>query len=408
LILKFKEKRLLILFLFLILQINHYSVEKNDLEYNENTRYKKNINFFSSNGQSINNVFNSISYSEDILKTIKPNKTTTIAIIDSGINKSNIDNFWVNDLELPDNFIDDDQNGYVDDYYGWDFNENKSIGFSGNFSSHGTFVANIISKMVSNSSNINIMDIRVLDKANINEKYYDFVKAIQYALSFPDVKVIQFSIEFFKPLFGNYPSLLHWIFTKAYFQHVPIITVTGNNGKDSISEPGYWIETISVTSVQKIGNIWYKANYANYGKNIDISAPGNDIISIDGSGNELTLSGTSFSAAFVGGAVLLLQASDETKNMSIETIRNLIQNSALNLKNCNQFGAGLLNITNLFKLAFSNNQDGYNPICSNLNTIPTNLDPINTNTANSQIYFEILALILVISKKKIMTKLKRP
>jgi hypothetical protein len=103
-----------------------------------------------------------------------------------------------------------------------------------------------------------------------------------------------------------------------------------------------------------------------------------------------------------------LQASDETKNMSIETIRNLIQNSALNLKNCNQFGAGLLNITNLFKLAFSNNQDGYNPICSNLNTIPTNLDPINTNTANSQIYFEILALILVISKKKIMTKLKRP
>lgn len=54
----------------------------------------------------------------------KPSKTVIVAIIDSGvdINHEDLkDNIWINPKEIPDNGIDDDKNGYVDDMYGWDF-----------------------------------------------------------------------------------------------------------------------------------------------------------------------------------------------------------------------------------------------------------------------------------------------
>ena len=51
-------------------------------------------------------------------------KTVIVAVIDSGIDITHEDlrdNIWVNDDEIPNNGIDDDKNGYVDDVNGWNF-----------------------------------------------------------------------------------------------------------------------------------------------------------------------------------------------------------------------------------------------------------------------------------------------
>ncbi len=51
-----------------------------------------------------------------------------VAIIDSGIDinhKELQDQFWVNKGEIPNNNLDDDDNGYIDDIYGWNFLGNK-------------------------------------------------------------------------------------------------------------------------------------------------------------------------------------------------------------------------------------------------------------------------------------------
>ena len=51
-------------------------------------------------------------------------KTVIVAVIDSGIDISHEDlnaNVWVNEDEIPNNGIDDDKNGYVDDINGWNF-----------------------------------------------------------------------------------------------------------------------------------------------------------------------------------------------------------------------------------------------------------------------------------------------
>lgn len=54
----------------------------------------------------------------------KPSRTVIVAVIDSGIDIEHEDlrdNLWINEDEIPGNGMDDDNNGYVDDVYGWNF-----------------------------------------------------------------------------------------------------------------------------------------------------------------------------------------------------------------------------------------------------------------------------------------------
>ena len=66
----------------------------------------------------------SVDRAHDELIKDQKGETVIVAVIDSGVD---IDHpelkeaIWVNDDEIPNNRIDDDQNGYVDDVHGWNF-----------------------------------------------------------------------------------------------------------------------------------------------------------------------------------------------------------------------------------------------------------------------------------------------
>ena len=70
--------------------------------------------------------------------------TIVVCVIDNGIDLDHEDfddNLWVNHKEIPNNNIDDDNNGYVDDYLGWNTGtDNDNVGFA----SHGTAVSGIV------------------------------------------------------------------------------------------------------------------------------------------------------------------------------------------------------------------------------------------------------------------------
>ena len=74
--------------------------------------------------------------------------TIVVAVIDDGIDLTHNDfgdNLWVNRDEIPNNGIDDDNNGYVDDYQGWNADNSTDdigSGFWGGW--HGTPVAGIV------------------------------------------------------------------------------------------------------------------------------------------------------------------------------------------------------------------------------------------------------------------------
>ena len=64
----------------------------------------------------------------ELLKGRKSTKVV-VAILDSGVDTDHEDlrdNIWVNTNEIPDNGIDDDKNGYIDDINGWNFLGNSN------------------------------------------------------------------------------------------------------------------------------------------------------------------------------------------------------------------------------------------------------------------------------------------
>jgi subtilisin family serine protease len=59
----------------------------------------------------------------------RTSKTVIVAVIDNGINivHEDLKNIiWTNTKEIPDNGIDDDHNGYIDDVHGWNFRGSKN------------------------------------------------------------------------------------------------------------------------------------------------------------------------------------------------------------------------------------------------------------------------------------------
>lgn len=120
-------------------------------------------------------------------KTPGGSPDVVIAIIDTGVDYNHIDlrnNIWVNPAEIPDNGMDDDGNGYVDDIYGWDCvgDDNDPMDDNG----HGTHVAGIAAAENNKTGTVGIAyncKIMVL-KAGNSSGYFnnsDIAEAIQYA-----------------------------------------------------------------------------------------------------------------------------------------------------------------------------------------------------------------------------------
>ena len=110
-----------------------------------------------------------------------------VAVIDTGVDIDHEDlahNIWKNTAEKPGNGVDDDKNGYIDDYYGVNIVSGKGNGDDDN--GHGTHVAGIIAARNNNIGTVGIahkttiMPIKAaMASGYLNQS--DIAKAILYA-----------------------------------------------------------------------------------------------------------------------------------------------------------------------------------------------------------------------------------
>ncbi|MHA1225626.1 MAG: S8 family serine peptidase [Candidatus Hodarchaeales archaeon] len=341
---------------------------------------------------------------EEAWNITQGSENITIAVIDTGIdfNHSSLnESAWININEIPDNGIDDDNNGYIDDLNGWDFyndDNNPSYSSYDPLNYHGTFVAGIIAaKHLEQKNawgiapNVKIMSLRIFGLNPYDEHTTDdiLVHAINYAID-NGADIINLSLE--SPI-GSF-TLLKSI-KKAILRGIPVLASTGNSsggGNNQTSFPARYSDLIAVGATNFEQE---KADYSNYGDNIEIVAPAgegkNPIISTVLNNGFSTGYGTSFATPQVAAVIALMKTVHS--NLTVDEIRFILQSTAIDLNSTGwdiYTGWGLINASAAVLASLN-----FTGIPS-----PNNKFPWNFLTTFDLTTYLFLMSVIVLKKKK--------
>ncbi|HEY3317169.1 MAG TPA: S8 family serine peptidase [Coriobacteriia bacterium] len=211
-------------------------------------------------------------------------RNVVVAVVDTGIDWTHTDlraNVWTNSREIPGNGIDDDRNGFVDDVHGYDFgNGDASLYDAQDGDQHGTHVAGIIGAAGNNATgvagvnwNVTIMPVKFLVQGSGTD--FDGAEAIHYAVD-NGADVINCSWG------GSEPSdLLDEAFRYAAQHGVLTVTASGNDSANVDETPFYpgCIDSTAIVNVAATDHNDALSDFSNYGKAVDIAAPGVDVTS---------------------------------------------------------------------------------------------------------------------------------
>lgn len=238
-----------------------------------------------------------------------------IGIVDTGVDWDHPDlaaNIWRNWDEIPNNGIDDDANGYVDDTRGWDFGGLSGIPDNDPMEDqpdHGTHVAGIASAVTDNGIgvasigfNCKIMPVKTTrnDQRGSNGPYIIYgYEGIVYAAD-NGAKVINCSWG------GSGFSMLgQETINYALSKGSLVVAAAGNSNSAGSHYPSSYKGVLSVASTTSTDT---KSSFSNYGYTVDLSAPGSSIFNTWQNDTYATLSGTSMASPLTAGLAGLVFA----------------------------------------------------------------------------------------------------
>lgn len=218
------------------------------------------------------------------------------------------------------NGIDDDGNGLVDDWKGWNFDNNSND--SRPNINHGTFVAGIVGAKTNNnlgiagviggnnSRGIGLLSYNLGDAPNgavLDDAIIDAVDAgvsvIQMSLSVPSTTAINNALQY------------------AANNDV-VIVCCAMNDNSSVAYPASNSNVIAVGGITAAGT---KAAFANYGSALDVVAPAVNIYSTIPNDDYDTDSGTSYAAPQVSALAALILSVNP--NLTNDEVRDIIEST---------------------------------------------------------------------------------
>lgn len=276
---------------------------------------------------------------------IRGDKRVIVAVIDTGVDYNHPDlngNIWMNPGEagaLANNGIDDDKNGYVDDFMGWDFADNDNLPWDrtstfGN-PGHGTHCSGVIAAQADNgvgirgiAPNVTIMPLRFITEKGEGSTA-DAVKAMKYAI---EMGAWITSNSWGGPEEAGDPDsqILREVFAEAATRGRLTVVAAGNERTDVDRNPmqatpaSYNLPNmLTVAASTPRGDL---AGFSNYGaKLVHLAAPGTGILSTVTGDRYMNLDGTSMATPVVAGAAALFWSMNP--QMKVDKVRHAILSS---------------------------------------------------------------------------------
>lgn len=191
---------------------------------------------------------------------------------------------------------------------------------------HGTAVASIIaaqSGMRGMAREVSLLSAQVF-RANAQGHMvgdsFDIVKGIDWAVQ-QGADILNLSFA------GGQDDLLQMALIKASEKGLVLVAAAGNEGAEApVAFPAAYAPVIAVTATDEADALYV---FANQGDDVELAAPGVDILVAAGTDGFALQSGTSMATAYISGAVALLLQKEP--DLSVEEIKQRLSGSALDL-----------------------------------------------------------------------------
>jgi len=292
-------------------------------------------------------------------KTIGSNQVV-VADIDTGIDYNHedlVNNIWHNPREIPNDGIDNDGNGFIDDVVGWDFAKKDNRPWDDN--GHGTHTSGSIGATGGNgkgvsgvAQRVSLMPVKFLDRTGSGSTD-EAILSINYAVA-SGAQILSNSWG------GDEESkALEDAIIEAGKKDVLFVAAAGNDGTNNDEIPMYpaSYKLSNVIAVAASDRQDQLADFSNFGvQSVHLAAPGDGILSTLSQNRYGILSGTSMACPHVAGAAALLKSFKPT--LKAVEIKDLLVRSVDIIPSYNGkiISGGRLNVARALAIASGNSQ----------------------------------------------------
>lgn len=244
-----------------------------------------------------------------------------IGVVDTGLDTDHpdlVEKIWKNEDEIPANGVDDDNDGYVDNYLGYDFagadtlrpsEDGDPAVISGGTNSHGTWVAGSAAASPNNGTGIAGTGYNCLfhatkhsfdnQREDDSRLYNPYAGVVYMAEIGVDIINLSWGSEFRSEIAQEVISFI------TLEEDILVVAAAGNASSLSPEYPAAYDNVVSVAALDAADRA---ASFTNRGRSVDIAAPGVAIFTTAYDNEYEAVSGTSFACPVTAGAAGILRA----------------------------------------------------------------------------------------------------